>query len=606
MSIEQTTAKELYNEDVPQNAKSTVKRLLMMLTQQKYKLLIVAGAALLSSIAYAAMPLIIGQALDNLLPIVKASRQSPPSQEALIAALYIPTLLLIIASIASCILSYLQQYIIASVGEQLTLKLRQEVSAKLNRLPLRYFDTRKTGDIMSLVSSDLEKVSAVMQTGLMSFISSAFTILMSAVAMLYLSPVLFVLAAIALGLSALATKFVAGMSQRNYAKNMSLIGQLSAKVEELYSGNRIIKAFSREAECIHTVAAINKKQFEATRTAQFADYSIYPLIRLINQLGFVVIAIVCSLMALSGRLTLGGAQAFLQYVNQASEPITQAFYTITSLQAAVAGAERVFNLLDEPEQVPDSTTATANITQGRVTFEDVKFGYSAERTLIQKLNLEVRPNEMVAIVGPTGGGKTTLINLIMRFYELQGGRICIDGVDITSMPRQQLRRNIGMVLQDTWLFEGSIAENIAYGKMQATRAEVVAAAKAASCDYFIRTMPQGYDTVISGENSQLSQGQIQLLTIARAMLSNPAILILDEATSSVDTRTEIEIQKAMSRLMQNKTSFVIAHRLSTIRDADLILVVKDGDIVERGTHDSLIAKQGFYSSLCKSQMELVL
>lgn len=605
MSMEQATTNELYNEDVPQDTKSTVKRLLMLLAQQRVKLLIVALAALLSSVAYAAMPLIVGQALDNLLPIIKASGQTPPSQTTLVAALYTPTVLLIAASIASCILGYLQQYIIAGVGEQLTLELRQAVSAKLHRLPLSYFDTRKTGDIMSLVSSDLEKVSTVMQTGLMTFISSVFTILLSALVMLYLSPLLFILAAVALGASALATNYVAGMSQRNYAKNMALIGQLSAKVEELYSGNRIIKAFSRETECIESVATINKQQFEATRTAQFADYSIYPLIRLINQLGFVVIAIICSLMVLSGRLTLGGAQAFLQYVNQASEPVTQAFYTITSLQAAVAGAERVFKLLDEEEQIPDSNTATTGITQGRVVFEDVRFGYTKERTLIQKLNLEVRPNEMVAIVGPTGGGKTTLINLIMRFYELHGGKISIDGVDITSIPRQQLRRNIGMVLQDTWLFEGTIADNIAYGKREATRAEVVAAAKAACCDYFIRTMPQGYDTVISGENSQLSQGQIQLLTIARAMLSNPAILILDEATSSVDTRTEIEIQKAMSRLMQNKTSFVIAHRLSTIRDADLILVVKDGDIIERGTHKTLLEKNGFYAALCRSQLEMV-
>lgn len=600
MQEKDTDINELYNEDVPQNTKSTVIRLFKLLAPQKYKLLIVSVSALLGSVAYVLMPLILGRALDNLLPIVKAGNYS---QAALVQALYTPTLLMIAATLANSLLAYIQQYVIAGVGEQLTLQLRCAVSTKLNRLPLRYFDTHKTGDIMSLVSNDLEKVSAVMQTGLMQFIFSVFAILLTALSMLFLSPVLFAIVAVTIGLSTLATRYVAGMSQSNYAKNMALIGELSGKVEELYSGNRIIKAFSRENECIQSVATVNKKQFEAARTAQFVDYSIYPTIRLINQLGFIAIAIVCGLMVVSGRLTLGGAQAFLHYFNQAAEPITQSFYTITSLQSAIAGAERVFRLLDEVEELPDSPVSAAAISQGHVVFSDVKFGYTPERPLIDRLNLEVAPNEMVAIVGPTGGGKTTLVNLIMRFYELHAGKISIDGVNIIDMPRRQLRRSVGMVLQDTWLFEGTIADNIAYGKMNATRQEVIAAAKAACCDYFIRTMPQSYDTVISGENSQLSQGQIQLLTIARAMLSNPYILILDEATSSVDTRTEVEIQKAMSRLMQDKTSFVIAHRLSTIRDANLILVVKDGSIIERGTHTSLLAQQGFYASLCKSQRE---
>lgn len=593
---------ELYNEDIPHNTSTTVKRLLNLLAHQKSKLFLVSITAFLSSAAYALVPLIIGQALDNLLPLITSSQPIDNLSEQLLDALAMPTCWLIVAAITSSLLTYLQQYIIASVGEKLTLTLRRAISSKLNHLPLRYFDTHKTGTIISLVNSDLDKVSTVMQISLMQFISAVFTILLTAIMMFILSPLMFLLVAVTVIISSAATIYVSGFSQRNYAKNMSLMGKLSAHIEEVYSGNLVIKAFAHEANTSQTIATINQQQFRATRTAQFVDYSIYPAIRLINQLGFVIIAIACSFMALSGRLTLGGAQAFLQYFNQASEPVTQAFYTINSLQAAIAGAERVFNLLDEQEEVVDSADNKQSITQGHVTFTNVKFGYTNTHTLINNLNLEVRPNEMVAIVGPTGGGKTTLVNLIMRFYELQAGSICIDDIDITTIPRAQLRRNIGMVLQDTWLFEGTIAENIAYGKMDATRAEIVAAAKDACCDHFIRTMPHGYDTIISGENSQLSQGQIQLLTIARAMLANPTILILDEATSSVDTRTEIEIQKAMTRLMQDKTSFVIAHRLSTIRDADLILVVKDGDIIERGTHENLLLQNGFYASLYHSQL----
>ena len=306
-------------------------------------------------------------------------------------------------------------------------------------------------------------------------------------------------------------------------------------------------------------------------------------------------------MALAGSITLGTVQAFLQYVNQISEPVTETAYVVTSIQAAIAGAERVFALLDEEEERTDGAGSAEGITQGRVVFRDVRFGYTPEKTLIKNLNLEVRPNEMVAIVGPTGGGKTTLVNLLMRFYELDGGSITIDGQDITTLPRGEMRRHIGMVLQDAWLFEGTLAENIAYGRRDATREEIVAAARAACCDHFIRTLPRGYDTVLSGEAAGVSQGQMQLLTIARAMLTDPAILVLDEATSSVDTRTEVEIQKAMARLMEGKTSFVIAHRLSTIQNADRILVVRDGDIVECGSHTELLARNGFYADLYNGQ-----
>ena len=379
------------------------------------------------------------------------------------------------------------------------------------------------------------------------------------------------------------------------------MGALTGKVEEIYAGNRVIKVFNQQQAMLAAAERLNERQYRAQRNAQFADFTIYPTIRALGQLGFIATAVLGGGMALAGSITLGTVQAFLQYVNQISEPVTETAYVVTSIQAAIAGAERVFALLDEEEERTDGAGSAEGITQGRVVFRDVRFGYTPEKTLIKNLNLEVRPNEMVAIVGPTGGGKTTLVNLLMRFYELDGGSITIDGQDITTLPRGEMRRHIGMVLQDAWLFEGTIAENIAYGRRDATREEIVAAARAACCDHFIRTLPRGYYTVLSGEAAGVSQGQMQLLTIARAMLTDPAILVLDEATSSVDTRTEVEIQKAMARLMEGKTSFVIAHRLSTIQNADLILVVRDGDIVERGSHTELLARNGFYADLYNGQ-----
>ena len=593
-----------FSEDIPQNTKKTIKRLMSHLAPQKKKLMIVGVSALLNSTAYAAMPLMVGVAIDNLVNVIRSFDGSISVLSAVTNALAIPVLLLILASIASSLLSYMQQYIIASIGENLTLSLRRDISEKINKLPLRYFDSHKTGDVMSRVTNDLEKVSMVMQVGFMQFISSCFTIILTIIAMVILNPKLALLVLIFVSISAIATNFVSQLSQRYYAENFAAMGALSGKIEEVYSGNRIIKVFNQQSDVIEEISQLNHKQFEANRKAQFVDFAIYPTIRLLNQLGFVATAIVGGLMTLSGQISLGGIQAFLQYVNQVSEPVTQAAYVIMSLQSAIAGAERVFELLDEEEEITDNASSTFPISNGRVTFENVKFGYTPERTLIKNLNLEVKPNEMVAIVGPTGGGKTTLINLIMRFYELNGGLISIDGVNITEISRSTLRRQIGMVLQDTWLFEGTIAENIAYGKMDATREEIVAAAKAACCDHFIRTLPQGYDTVISSEASNVSQGQMQLLTIARAMMTNPTIMILDEATSSVDTRTEVEIQKALTKLMKDKTSFVIAHRLSTIQNADMILVVRDGDIVERGNHESLLAQNGFYASLYYSQFEV--
>lgn len=598
-----------FSEDIPKNTKKTIKRLMERLKTQNKKLIIVGILVLLSSVFYAVIPLMVGLAINNLVYAISNFDKSESVVSIVTQALAMPVLTLVIISMINSFLSYIQQYIVSSVGENLTLSLRNDISKKINKLPLKYFDSHKKGDVMSRVTNDLEKVSLVMQVGFMQFISSCFTIILTIISMLILNLKLSLVIFIFIGISAIATNYVSSLSQCYYAYNFDAMGQLSGKIEEVYSGNRIIKIFNQQEDIIQEVTELNKKQFEANRKAQFVDFAIYPTIRLLSQLGFVATAIIGGIMTLNGQISLGAIQAFLQYVNQVSEPVTQASYVIMSLQSAIAGAERVFELLDEEEEIADikinqSLFNEHNISRGKVDFKNVKFGYTDEKTLIKNLNLEVKPNEIVAIVGPTGGGKTTLINLIMRFYELNGGYISIDGININEIPRNTLRRQIGMVLQDTWLFEGTIAENIAYGNRDATREEIIAAAKAACCDHFIRTLEHGYDTVISGETSNISQGQMQLLTIARAMLTNPTIMILDEATSSVDTRTEVEIQKALSRLMKDKTSFVIAHRLSTIQNADMILVVKDGDIVERGSHNNLIEQNGFYASLYYSQFEV--
>lgn len=593
--------KNAVNEDIPRNTKETARRLLNRLGRQKRKLIVIVVATLLSSAAFTALPLAVGKGIDALVAAIRSYDGSVGIVETALQVLWLPVALIAASALISGLLAYVQQYLIASVGEELTLSLRRDISAKLHRLPLRYFDTHKTGEVMSRVTNDLEKVSAAMQEGLPQFISSVFTILFAAITMLILSPVLFAVVVVSLLISMAATGYVSKLAQRAYGENLASMGALTGKVEEIYAGNRVIKVFNQQQAMLAAAERLNERQYRAQRNAQFADFTIYPTIRALGQLGFIATAVLGGGMALAGSITLGTVQAFLQYVNQISEPVTETAYVVTSIQAAIAGAERVFALLDEEEERTDGAGSAEGITQGRVVFRDVRFGYTPEKTLIKNLNLEVRPNEMVAIVGPTGGGKTTLVNLLMRFYELDGGSITIDGQDITTLPRGEMRRHIGMVLQDAWLFEGTIAENIAYGRRDATREEIVAAARAACCDHFIRTLPRGYDTVLSGEAAGVSQGQMQLLTIARAMLTDPAILVLDEATSSVDTRTEVEIQKAMARLMEGKTSFVIAHRLSTIQNADLILVVRDGDIVERGSHTELLARNGFYADLYNGQ-----
>lgn len=499
---------------------------------------------------------------------------------------------------------YLQSYLMAAVAESLNLELRTQIARKLNRLPLRFFDQNKAGEILSRVTSDLDKIAEVLQTGLLKLIVAIGTVIGSLIVMFNYSVTLTLIFLVFMLISVFITRAVARRNLWCAEERQRTIGVLTGVVEEYYNGRNVIRAYNHEKESLEKVAEATEENRAANQKADFLTNCVNPLIRLLTRLAQVVIAVIAGRAMLQGTMTVGVVQAFFQYINQTAEPLTEASFMINSLQAAFASAKRTFELLDEEEERPDpAKPAVLARAKGNIAFEHVSFGYTPDRLLMKDISFSASPGQKIAVVGSTGAGKTTLVNLLMRFYEVNGGRITVDGISTAEMTRGGLRRNFGMVLQDTWLFGGTIAENIAYGKPDASREEVIRAAKAAKVDYFIRTMPQGYDTVLDNEASNLSAGQRQLLTIARVFLCNPPILILDEATSSVDTRTEVEIGKAMKRLMDGRTSFVIAHRLSTIRDADTILFMEQGNIIEQGSHKELLAKKGAYAALYYSQFE---
>ncbi len=499
---------------------------------------------------------------------------------------------------------YLQSFLMASVAENLTLSLRKQVAEKLNRLPLRFFDQNKAGENLSRVTSDLDKVTEVLQTGLLKMIVAIGTVIGSLVVMFMYSIQLTCIFLLFMVVSMLITRIVARKNLKSAAERQETIGELTGIVEEFYNGRDVIKAYNHEHASIARVKEASAKNAAASQKADFLTNFVNPLIRLLTRLAHVVIAIIAGYEMINGRMSVGVVQAFFQYINQAAEPLTEASFIINSLQAALASAERTFEMLDEEEERPDTPyPVILREPKGQISFQHVSFGYQPGRLLMKDISFTAQPGQKIAIVGSTGAGKTTLVNLLMRFYEVNGGVISIDGVSTSDMTRKGLRSNFGMVLQDTWLFEGTVAENIAYGKADASREEIIDAAKAAKVDYFIRTMSHGYDTMLDNEASALSAGQRQLLTIARVFLCDPPILILDEATSSVDTRTETEIGKAMNQLMKGRTSFIIAHRLSTIRDADTILFMDHGNIIEQGSHEKLLKKNGAYAALYYSQFE---
>ncbi len=504
--------------------------------------------------------------------------------------------------IAASLLAWLQGYILNGVVQRTILQLRADVEAKLNRLPLPYFDSQPHGELLSRVTNDIDNVSQSLQQTLSQLLTSLLTVVGVLTMMFLVSPLLAVIALLAIPLSMVVTKQVAKRSQRLFIAQWTHTGALNGQIEEAYTGHELVKVFGRHEEVEAEFVAKNDELFGASFGAQFVSGIIMPSMMFIGNLSYVAIAVVGGLRVASGSLSLGDVQAFIQYSRQFTQPLTQVASMANLLQSGVASAERVFDLLDAPEQSPDPVEpAVVDQPRGRVEFEHVSFRYLPDEPLIEDLSLVAEPGHTIAIVGPTGAGKTTLVNLIMRFYELDGGRITLDGVDITALDRDALRGEIGMVLQDTWLFGGTIRDNIAYGDPEADEERILEAARATFVDRFVRSLPDGYDTVIDDEGNNVSAGEKQLITIARAFLANPSLLILDEATSSVDTRTEVLLQRAMAALRSERTSFVIAHRLSTIRDAHLILVMDGGQIVEQGTHAELLAAQGAYFTLYNAQ-----
>ena len=502
----------------------------------------------------------------------------------------------------SSLFAWGQSYIMAGVTQRTVYRMRRDVDAKLSRLPLKYFDSHPRGDTLSRVTNDIDNIANSLQQTLTQLITALCTIIGVIAIMFWISPLLAVISLLTVPLSIAVTVFVAKRSSQQFAAQWMQTGKLNGHVEEMHTGHSIVKAFGRQQEAIDTFDQENEQLFQASFKAQFLSGTIQPVMAFIANLNYVAICVIGGIQVANGQMSLGDVQAFVQYSRQFTMPITQTASIANVIQSAIASAERVFELLDEGEESQEVELVGARPdVAGRVELENVSFRYLPEVPLIEDLNLVVEPGQMVAIVGPTGAGKTTLVNLLMRFYEIDSGRITIDGIDSREMSRNELRSTFGMVLQDTWLFHGTIRENIAYGREDVTEEEIVEAAKAAHVDHFVRTLPDGYDTILDDDATNVSQGEKQLLTIARAFLADRRILILDEATSSVDTRTEILIQRAMSKLMLGRTSFVIAHRLSTIRDAHTILVMDHGRIVEQGTHEALLARHGFYFDLYDSQ-----
>ncbi len=503
--------------------------------------------------------------------------------------------------IGSSVLAYVQQYIMAGVTQKAVRRMRNDINDKLTRLPLKYYDGRTHGEILSRITNDVDVVSTTLQQGVTQIISAIITIIGVIIMMFTINWILSLVVLVVLPISAVATQMVTKRSQKQFIGQQKKLGELNGLVEESFGGHNIVKAFGKEKENIEKFDGINKELFAYSAKAQFLSGLMWPIVAFISNLGYVAICVAGGIMA-TQKFDVGIIVSFIQYSRMFTQPIMQTANIANVIQSTMAGAERVFELLDEKEEAPDKAGAVGlPEPHGEVAFDHVRFGYTEGEPLIHDLSIDVQQGQTVAIVGPTGAGKTTLVNLLMRFYDVQGGQVRVDGQNIMDMERDSLRNVFGMVLQDTWLFNGTIRDNIAYGREGATEAEIVSAAKAAHAHHFIRTLPDGYDTVLNEEASNISQGQKQLLTIARAVLKDPAVLILDEATSSVDTRTEVLIQRAMKSLMQGRTSFVIAHRLSTIRDADIILVMNQGDIVEKGTHRELLEKGGFYAELYNSQ-----
>jgi ATP-binding cassette subfamily B protein len=581
-----------------ENFSATARRLMGLMAGEKYLVGLIMSLAFVSVALVVSGPRVLGHATDILF---NGLTGRDGNNGVNFAALHRTLWWAVAVYALSFVLAYGQTYLLAGVVQRTMYALRSNIEAKVHRLPLSYIDQHSRGDLLSRVTNDIDNISQSLQQSLSQLITSLLTIIGVLVMMLSVSPLLALIAIVTVPLSVLSMKQIANRSKKRFIAQWSHTGALNGLIEETFTGHAIVKTFGKQAEVEERFAATNEKLFEAGFGAQFMSGSIQPAMMFVGNINYVLIALVGGLRVASGSMGLGDVQAFIQYSRQFTQPLTQTASMMNVLQSGVASAERVFEVLDSEEESPEPPSRLTGDVQGRIAFEHVHFAYDPERPLIEDLSLVAEPGTTVAIVGPTGAGKTTLVNLVMRFYDLQSGRITLDGIDIASIPRRELRQNIGMVLQDTWLFGGTIRQNIAYGNPSATEEQIRAAAKAAYVDRFVHSLPKGYDTVLDNEGGAVSAGEKQLLTIARAFLADPSILILDEATSSVDTRTEVLIQKAMVALRSQRTSFVIAHRLSTIRDAHVILVMESGRIVEQGNHEDLIAAKGAYYRLYQSQ-----
>lgn len=584
--------------------KGTLGKLFKYLRPYYFRLVIVVIFASASTVFAIVGPKILAKATDKLSEGIMAKVAGTGG----IDFDYIGQIILILVGLylISALFSYIQGFITSTISQRVAYDLRTSISQKMDRMPLSYFDKHTSGDILSRVTNDIDTIAQSLNQSMSQVITSTVTVIGIFIMMLTISPVMTLIAVCVLPVSMVLIGLVMKRSQKYFARQQAALGDVNGHIEEMYGGHNVVKAFNGEAASVEQFNEYNDNLYESAWKSQFFSGLMQPITGFVGNVGYVAVCLLGGVLAGGGSITIGDIQAFIQYVRQFNQPITQLAQTMNMLQSTAAAAERVFEFLGEEELEPETPKVTADEVakvEGSVTFADVNFGYLKDQTIINDFSLHVHAGQTVAIVGPTGAGKTTIVKLLMRFYELNSGSILIDGKDIRDFGRQDLRSLFGMVLQDTWLFNGTIKENLMYGKLDASDEEVKEACKVAYVDHFVQTLENGYETMINEESSNISQGQKQLLTIARAFLKDPKILILDEATSSVDTRTEVLIQKGMEKLMEGRTSFVIAHRLSTIRDADTIIVMKDGDIVELGNHDSLLAKDGFYASLYRSQFE---